>query len=259
MTSVDLHAVVEGPTDAPVVVLAPSLGTTLHMWEPQAARLRDRYRVVRYDTRGHGKSPSAAGPYTIADLGGDLVRLLDTLGVASAHFCGLSLGGMTGMWAAAHAAGRLRSLVLCCTSAYFGAPESWAERAATVRAGGTMAVADTVVGRCFTPDWAAGHQRAVDRVRQMVIDTPDEGYAACCDAIEVLDLRAELPSIRSRTLVIAGAEDHATPPEHGRRIAELIPGAGLEVLSPAAHLANIERADAVTGLLLQHLTSEGAR
>ena len=118
MSAVDVHFAVDGPSDAPVVVFSPSLGTTLHMWEPQVARLRDRYRVVRYDHRGHGKSPVPAGPYRIADLGGDLVRLLDTLGVGSAHVCGLSVGGMTGMWVAAHEPDRVQSLVLCCTSAH---------------------------------------------------------------------------------------------------------------------------------------------
>ncbi len=258
MSSVDLHAVVEGPTAAPVVILGPSLGTTLHMWEPQAAGLRDRFRVVRFDHRGHGRSPVPAGPYSIADLGGDVLRLLDTLGIGAAHVGGLSLGGMTGMWLAAHAPERVRSLVVCCTSARLD-PQAWAERAAAVRGGGTTSVAQTVVGRWFTPDWAARHPQAVDGVRQMILDTPDDGYAACCDAIEQLDLRTELPTIRARTLVIAGAEDLAIPPEHGRRIADLIPGAGLEILSPAAHLASIERADAVTELLLEHLTSEGAR
>lgn len=257
MSAVDVHFAVDGPSDAPVVVLAPSLGTTLHMWEPQVARLRDRYRVLRYDHRGHGKSPVPGGPYRIADLGGDLVRLLDTLGVGSAHVCGLSLGGMTGMWVAAHEPDRVQSLVLCCTSAHLD-PEAWVQRAATVRSGGTISVTDSVVGRWFTPPWAAAHPQTVDRVRQMIVACPDDGYAACCDAIQALDLRDDLPAIRARTLVVAGAEDRATPPEHGRAIAGRIPNARLEILSPAAHLANIERAETVTDLLLDHLAAEGA-
>jgi 3-oxoadipate enol-lactonase len=258
VSAVDVHFAVDGPSDAPVVVLSPSLGTTLHMWEPQVARLRDRYRVVRYDHRGHGKSPVPAGPYRIADLGGDLVRLLDTLGVGSAHVCGLSLGGMTGMWVAAHEPDRVQSLVLCCTSAHLD-PEAWVQRAATVRSCGTISVADTVVDRWFTPQWAAAHPEAVGRVRQMIVASPDDGYAACCDAIRTLDLRDDLPAIRARTLVVAGAEDLATPPEHGRAIAGRIPDARLEILSPAAHLANVEWAETVTDLLLDHFADEGAR
>jgi 3-oxoadipate enol-lactonase len=255
---VDVHFAVDGPSDAPVVVLSPSLGTTLHMWDPQVARLRDRYRVVRYDHRGHGKSPVPNGPYRIGDLGGDLVRLLDTLGVEAAHVCGLSLGGMTGMWVAAHEPGRVQSLVLCCTSPHLD-PAAWVQRAAAVRSGGTISVADTVVDRWFTPPWAAAHPEAVDRVRQMIVASPDDGYAACCDAIRTLDLRDDLPAIRARTLVVAGADDLATPPEHGRAIAGRIPDARLEILSSAAHLANVEQAETVTELLLDHLSDEGAR
>lgn len=255
--AVDVHAVVEGTQDAPVVVLSPSLGSTLAMWEPQAAALRDRFRVVRYDHRGHGGSPVPPGPYELADLGADVLRLLDRLDVRAAHFCGLSLGGMTGMWLAAHAPERVHRLVLCCTSALLGPADVWAERARAVRREGTAAVADGVVTRWFTPGWVQAHPETVSDMRAMVAATPAEGYAACCTAIERMDLTADLSHIRAETLVIAGQEDPSTPPEHGRAIAESIADARFEVLSPAAHLANVEQPEAVNHLLLAHLLGEG--
>ncbi|SCG52803.1 3-oxoadipate enol-lactonase [Micromonospora echinaurantiaca] len=255
-STVDVHAVVEGPEDAPVVVMSPSLGSTHAMWEPQAIALRARFRVVRYDHRGHGRSPVPPGPYELADLGADVLRLLDRLGISSAHFCGLSLGGMTGMWLAAHAPERVRRLVLCCTSARLGPPRFWAERADLVRREGVEAVADGVVTRWFTPGWAQAHPETARDMRAMVAATPAEGYASCCNAIQSMDLTDLLPRIRAKTLVIAGHEDPSTPPEHGRAIAASIPNARLEVLSPAAHLANVEQRQAVTALLLEHLLDE---
>ncbi|MGS2618976.1 3-oxoadipate enol-lactonase [Micromonospora sp. LZ34] len=253
---VDVHAVVEGPDDAPVLVLSPSLGSTHAMWEPQAVALRDRFRVVRYDHRGHGGSPVPPGPYELADLGVDVLRLLDKLEISAAHFCGLSLGGMTGMWLAAHAPERVRRLVLCCTSARLGPPQFWAERADMVRREGTAAVADGVVTRWFTPGWVQAHPETARNMRAMVAATPAEGYASCCNAIQSMDLTDLLPRIRAKTLVIAGHEDPSIPPEHGRAVAASIRGARLEVLSPAAHLANVEQREAVTGLLLEHLLGE---
>ncbi|MEV0726166.1 3-oxoadipate enol-lactonase [Micromonospora purpureochromogenes] len=252
-SAIDVHAVVEGPEDAPVLVLSPSLGSTLATWEPQAAALRDRFRVVRYDHRGHGGSPVPPGPYELADLGADVLRLLDRLEVQAAHFCGLSLGGMTGMWLAAHAPERVRRLVLCCTSARLRPAEAWAERADLVRREGTAAVADGVVTRWFTPRWVQAHPEAVRDMRAMMAATPAEGYASCCSAIHRMDLTDALPTIRAKTLVIAGHEDPATPPEHSHAIAEGIRDSRLEVLSPAAHLANVEQPEAITRLLLKHL------
>lgn len=257
MAAVEVHAQVEGAEDAPVLVLSPSLGSTLDMWEPQALALRDHFRVVRYDPRGHGRSPASPGPYQIEDLAGDVLGLLDRLGVPAVHFCGLSLGGMTGMWLAAHSPERIRRLVLCCTAAKLP-PEPWAERAAAVRGAGTASIASTVVTRWLTPSYAAAHPDLVRRLRAMVEAASDEGYAACCEAIQRMDLLDVLPRVRAPTLVLAGREDPATPPEHAQRIAARIPGARLEVLSPAAHLANLEQADAVTKLLLEHLDADGA-
>jgi 3-oxoadipate enol-lactonase len=259
MSAVDVHAVVEGPPDAPVVVLSPSLGSTNAMWDPQARELSRSYRVVRYDPRGHGRSPVPPGPYDLPDLAEDVVALLDRLDVGSAHYVGLSLGGMTGMALAAAHPERVRSLVLCSTSALLGPATMWAERAAAVRAEGTASIAETVVSRWLTPGYAAEHPDLVARLRAMVADVPDEGYAACCGAIERMDLRADLQRITAPTLVVAGAQDPATPPEHAARIAEGISGARVELLDPAAHLANLEQPDAVTALIQQHVAAtEGA-
>jgi 3-oxoadipate enol-lactonase len=257
MTPVDVHAAIDGPADAPVVVLSPSLGATLGMWDPQVDALAQRFRVVRYDPRGHGRSPVPAGPYEIADLAEDVVRLLDRHDIARAHYCGLSLGGMTGIALAADHPDRVERLVLCSTTAQFPSPEPWVERAATVRAEGTAAVAGSVVGRWLTADFAATHPEIVTRLRTMIEQTPDEGYAACCGAIERMDLRAALARIAAPTLVVSGEQDQATPPEFLRRIADAIPGSRLKLLSPAAHLANIEQADTVTQLLLEHLAPTG--
>jgi 3-oxoadipate enol-lactonase len=257
VTAVDVHTVIEGPPDAPALVLSPSLGSSLDMWEPQAVALRDRFRVVRYDHRGHGRSPVLPGPYEIADLAEDVVRLLDRLDVAAAHFCGISLGAMAGMALAAAHPDRVRRLVLCCTAARMPAPEVYGQRAATVRAHGTAAIAPDVVSRWVTAEFAAAHPALIERLQAMVAATPDEGYAACCEAIERMDLRDLLPRISAPTLLIAGAEDPATPPEHAELIAAKVPDARVEVLSPAAHLASIEQPDAVSRLIVDHLTVNG--
>ncbi len=176
--------------------------------------------------------------------------------MARAHVCGLSIGGMVGMWVAAHAPDRVDRLVLCCTSASMGPPEVWAERAAIVRSQGTAAVADAVVARWFTPAYAAQNRRLVAEMRAMLAANPAEGYAACCGAVERMDLRPDLGAIRASTLVIAGADDPATPPSHAERIAEGIAGSRLVVIEDAAHLVNVEQADAVDRLVIDHLSGE---
>ncbi|GAA2601351.1 3-oxoadipate enol-lactonase [Winogradskya consettensis] len=245
------HHELAGPVDGPPLLLINSLGADLSMWDPQLPVLARRFRVVRYDARGHGRSGVPEGRYSLEDLGRDALDLLDHLGIARTHVCGLSLGGMTAMWLAAFAPARVDRLVLCCTSALLGPPEAWADRAATVLASGTGAVADAVVARWVTVGFAQEHPREVVRLRGMIAATPPVGYAGACAAIEDMDLRADLPRITAPTLVISGAEDPATPPSHGSAIAAAIPGARLEVLSPAAHLATYEQADEVNRLLLE--------
>jgi 3-oxoadipate enol-lactonase len=252
--SLELNHRINGPYDAPVVVLSNSIGASMEMWAPQIPALSVRFRVVRYDTRGHGDSPVPPAPYDIADLGRDVLDLLDRNEIERAHFCGLSLGGMTGMWLAANAPERIERLTLLCTTGYFGTPEMWIERARIVREQGTEAVADLGVERWFTDGFREREPAVAARFRAMIASQPDEGYAELCGALERLDLREELPRISTPTLVIAGAQDPSTPPDpHARLLAERIPGAQLEVLDPGAHLINVERAQDVTDLILNHL------
>jgi 3-oxoadipate enol-lactonase len=234
-------------------MLSNSLGTDLRMWDDQLPRLADRFRVLRYDQRGHGRSPARPGPYTIAELAGDALDLLDRLGLERVSFCGASLGGMTGMWLALTAPERLDRLALCCTSAHLPPRSSWTERAATVRARGMEAVVEAALERWFTPALAARRPEAVERTRRALLDTPAEGYAGCCEAIAMHDLRTEVGSIRVPTLVLAAPDDPATPPEHGRRIADAIDGARFVVLEQGRHLAAVEQPDEFADEVLKHL------
>ncbi len=252
----ELNYELEGAEGAPVVVLTGSLGTDITMWRPQSDRLRAHFRTLRYEIRGHGRSEVPAGPYSIDDLGSDLLALLDRLEIERVSLCGLSIGGMISMWTAAHAPERIERVVLCCTSARLGPPESWHERAATVRAEGVGAVADAVLERWFTPGFRDAHPDVLEAMRQILAATPPEGYAGCCEAIAAMDLTGDLPSISAPTLVLAGEHDPSTPPEHGRRIAELIPGARFELVSNAAHLASVERPDLTTMTILRFLGDE---
>ena len=253
---VELHHEFRGKRGSPALVFTGSLGTDLTMWTPQAELLKPRFCTLRYDIRGHGRSAVPSGPYSIDALGSDLLSLLDRLGIERASLCGLSIGGMISMWVAAHAPERVERLVLCCTSARLGPPSAWLERAAIVRADGVGAIADAVLGRWFTPAFAGAHPDVIERMRGILAATPREGYAGCCEAIAEMDLIPDLPSIAAPTLVIAGEQDPATPPEHGRRIADLIPGARFEVVSPAAHLATIERPDLTTAMILRFMSDE---
>jgi 3-oxoadipate enol-lactonase len=254
MTAVALHHELSGPERAPALLLGGSLGTTLGMWEPQVPALSRQLRVAPFDHRGHGRSPVPPGPYEIADLGRDVLALLDRLGLERASYCGLSIGGMVGMWLAANAPERVERLVLICTAAHLPPASAWIERAEAVRAAGTVAVvADAVVDRWLTPAFRAAHPDVRDRLRAMLAASPPDGYAACCEAIARMDLRDELPRIAAPTLVIAGADDAAAPPEHAHAIAAAIPDAHVEVLAPAAHLASVERAGEVNRLISEHL------
>ncbi len=254
--SVELHHRLDGPSGAPVLVLSNSLGTALGMWDDQLPALADQFRVLRYDQRGHGRTPAPPGPYTVAELGRDALALLDRLGLERVSFCGASLGGMTAMWLAINAPDRIDRLVLCCTAAHLPPREMWTERAATVRAQGMEAVVDAALERWFTPALAECRPEALERIRRALLDMPAEGYAGCCEAIAAHDLRQELGSIRAPTLVLAAADDPATPPEHGRLIANSIDGARFVALERARHLAVVERPKESTRELLGHLTAE---
>jgi 3-oxoadipate enol-lactonase len=255
MSVCEVHHVVEGPADSPVVVLLNSLGADLAMWEPQAAALRDRFRVVRFDARGHGASPVPPGPYSLADLGADLLALLDRLEVDRAALLGVSLGGATAAWVAAHAPERVERLGDFFSSARFDPTGAYLERAALVRAEGTGAVAAAVVERWLTPVLRERNPALAARMRAMIAATVAEGYAASAEAVSRADLRGDLARITAPTLVVSGSEDPATPPEHGRALAAGIPGARFVELAGAAHLGNVERPDEVTGLILDHLSA----
>ena len=258
MIPVDLNCSASGPDDAPVLLLGGSLGTTLDMWEPQVPDLSQGRRVIRFDHRGHGGSPVPTGPYTMDDLGQDVLTMIDRLGLERVSYCGLSIGGMVGQWLAINAPDRIDRLILICTSAYLPPAESWRDRAATVRQAGTPeVVADAVLGRWFTPPFASANPDLVARYRAMISAISAEGYAGCCEAIATMDLSAGLPGITAPTLVIAGRQDPSIPPEHGEAIAAAVPGARCVVLDPAAPLASVERAAAVTALIAEHLSAGG--
>lgn len=244
----------DGPEGAPVLVLSNSLGTDLRMWAPQVASLAGRFRILRYDTRGHGQTGVTPGPYTIEALGRDAVALLDALGIARAHFCGLSMGGMIGMWLGTHAAGRVDRLVLCNTAAQIGTPQMWAARLAMVRDEGMAAVAAVVAQRWFTPALLAAPTPQVREVCAMLAATSPDGYAACCAAVRDMDQRDSVGAIGAPTLVIAGTHDPVTPPAAGRLLAERIPGARYVELD-AAHLSNIEAAERFTAAVAEFLAA----
>jgi 3-oxoadipate enol-lactonase len=252
MRSVEVHHELSGPSDLPVLVLAGPLGSTLQIWQPQVEALAERFRVLRYDHRGHGGSPVPSGPYVIEELALDVLALLDRLSIERVAFCGLSLGGMVGIWLSAHAPERLSSLVLCSTSAHYDDCGPYLERAASVRWVGTSAIAPTVVAGWFTPEWAAAHPEVVQQATQMIAGTSDEGYASCCGAIATWDGRRLLGRITTPTLVIAGSQDPGTPvTPHAKTLASAIYRAKLEVLD-AAHLAPIEQADRANRLIAKH-------
>ncbi|WP_044564592.1 3-oxoadipate enol-lactonase [Azospirillum sp. B4] len=243
---------VDGPADAPPLVLSNSLGTAVAMWEPQMAALTEQYRVIRYDSRGHGASDAPAGPYTMARLGQDVLGLLDELDLYRVRFCGLSKGGMVGQWLGINAGQRLERLVLANTAAYMGPPESWQGRMDLVTAQGMGAVTEAVIERWFTPGFVAAEPEATDRVRQLLLATKPQGYVGCCAAIRDMDQRPQLGGVSVPTLVIGGTQDPATPPAKAEELHAGIKGSRLVMLE-AAHLSNIEQAAAFTAALLDFL------
>jgi 3-oxoadipate enol-lactonase len=241
-----LHHRLDGPEDAPVLVLGPSVGTTMDLWEPQLAALAISWRVLRYDLPGHGGSEVLHG--TMGDIATSVAALLDALGLERVAYGGVSLGGAVGTTLALEYPERIGSLILCCTSARFGDPAGWHDRAAKVRAGGLEPLADMFVGRWFT----SGYTETAF-AREMLAKVDTEGYAACCEALAAFDVRDRLGEVRAPTLVVAGAEDIATPLDHAETLAQGIHGAELVVVPGAAHLANLERPEPVTHAMLRHL------
>lgn len=252
LNDVELHYALDGEAGLPVLILSNSLGTSLDMWLPQLEQWRARYRVLRYDTRGHGQSGVTPGPYSIAQLGGDVVALMDHLDIRRAHFCGVSMGGITGMWLGIHHADRLHKLVLSNTAAWIGPPDNWTTRAAAVTERGVAHLAPAVVARWLTPDFASAHPERVVLLEAMLDATPATGYAAGCLAVRDNDLRGEVQQITVPTLVIAGCHDLPTPPADGQFLQRSIAGAAYLELA-GAHLTNQELPDAYAAAVLDFL------
>lgn len=244
---------VEGPDTAPAVLLSPSLGTTWEMWDPLASVLASDYRVVRFDTRGHGRSPVPAGPYSVAELASDVLALADTLGIDRFGFVGLSLGGAIGQELAVSHPSRVAAAVLACTVPSFGDPATWTDRAAQVRGSGMAQLAEPTRGRWFTDGFRAAHPDVVERYVAMLTGTDPEGYASCCDALSLFDRWDALAGITVPVRVVAGAEDQVATVDACTRMASAIPGADLLVIEDASHIANAAQPDAFAAAVLEHL------
>ncbi|MFZ0618244.1 MAG: 3-oxoadipate enol-lactonase [Candidatus Acidiferrales bacterium] len=247
----------DGPAAAPVLLLSNSLGTNFSLWDPQIRAFSSSFRVLRYNTRGHVQSSLTPGPYSMDQLGRDVLSLLEALAIDRAHFCGLSVGGMIGMSAALQAPGRFRTLIVSNTAGKIGNLDVWAARIAKVREAGMASVASAVVERWFTPEFVERDPRTVDSTRQMLLAIPPEGYAACCAALRDADLRDAIAGIALRTLVIAGARDPVIPLPDARLIADRIPAARFLELN-AAHLSNIEDAAGFNSAVLEFLSASEA-
>lgn len=250
-----LHVEIEGPAGAPPVVLLPSLGSDHTMWRPQVEALADDHRLVCVDPRGHGGSPAPPGPYTVADLGRDVLAVADSLELDRFHLCGISLGGVTAVWLAIHHGARLRSLVAANTAARVGTAEGWQARVDAVHAHGLGGIRDEVLDRFFAPGFADRDPAAFTEAQRAFVGADADGYVACCMALADADLRDEVGRIETPTLVVAGEHDVATPPDDARWLHQHVPGSRLEVLEGAAHLSNLERPAAFTELLRSHVAA----
>lgn len=250
-----LRVCVQGLEGAPALVLSNSLGTTLEMWDAQAERFANDFRVVRYDTRGHGGSVVTPGPYTFDLLGNDVIAVLDALQIERAHFCGISMGGFTGLWLGVHAPQRLLSLTVCNSAAKIGTAEGWQARAALVREKGKDAMAELAASspaRWFTDAFCAAQPGVVQRAQGWIAGIAPEGYAACCEALAQADLRAQLGRIGVPTMIVAGSADPVTTVADGQFMQAGIPGARLAEV-PASHLSNLEAPQAFEEALAQFL------
>ena len=238
--SVEIHYDVQGAAEAPALLLLHSLGVDLRMWDPQMRDFLPHFRVIRYDVRGHGRSGVGAAECSIEILAQDAMAVLDAAQIEKAHWCGLSLGGMTAMWAASHRPERVARLALCNTSARLPPASLWHSRMELVRREGMRAVAPAVIERWFTASFRSSQPEKVARIERMLEATSPEGYAAACGAIAEMNQLSDIRSITAPTLVICGAEDPATPLAHSVALCEAIADSRLVVL-PAAHLSNVER------------------
>jgi 3-oxoadipate enol-lactonase len=240
---IKIHYEVDGLEDGPALIFSNSLGANLHMWDGQMAEATGRgFRAIRYDQRGHGESSAPKGPYTLERLGRDLIELTDELEIERPFLCGLSMGGMTGMWVAINEPRRFSRIALCNTASWMPTPDIWDTRIADVTKGGMAAVVDATEARWFTEGFRNESRKEVERIRKMVLETDPAGYSGCCAAIRDMDLRDQLGLIEVPVHVFIGAHDPATTPERGQILVERIPGAQKTVLD-AAHLSNVEQPD----------------
>lgn len=244
---------VDGPEDAPPVVMLHSLGADASMWAPQVTPLASTHRVVRLDLRGHGDADAPPGPYTLDDLGGDVVDAADRLGLGTFHLCGLSLGGLVALWVGVHHGDRLRTLTVANSAARVGTADGWRARIDAVRTHGLAGIRDDVLARFFAPGFAERDPVAFAASQRAFVAGDAEGYAACCAALATADLRDRVAGIQTPTLVVGGQHDVATPPDDARALHDAIPGSHLLLLDDAAHLSNLERPDAFTRALREHL------
>ncbi len=253
INGIDLYYEVSGQADGPPILFSNSLASTLHMWDPQMPAFEAHYKVIRYDSRGHGKSSAPDGAYSIETLVDDAVGLLDHLGIARTDFCGLSKGGMVGQRLATLHPERVDRVVLCDTACYMGPPEMWEGRIETAGARGMAGVVDATIQRWFTPGFQEREPGEVDKVRQMILGTPVAGFIGCCRAIQGMDQRETIQAIAAPTLVVVGADDPGTTPDAAREIHKRIDGSTLEILADAAHLSNIEQPEAFDAVVLGFL------
>jgi 3-oxoadipate enol-lactonase len=232
--------------------MGSSLGTDKRLWESIGTALSDSRRVIRYDHRGHGTSPTPSGDYTLAHIAEDALELMDSLGIQRADYCGVSMGGMVGMWLAVHHPARIRRLVLCSTSAHMAPQQPWIDRAVLVRAEGMAAVVEPTLERWLTDDFRLSASAGVELTRAQLIGTAPQGYAGCAMAVGEMDLRDDLRSITASTLVIVADDDPSTPPTHGEAIASAIPGAEVIRVS-GRHLALVEHPERFISVISEFL------
>ena len=256
---IDINYEIEG--EGPVVTFSHSLACSLAMWDDQARALRGRYRVLRYDTRGHGKTSAPKGAYTLDQLADDLRALLDGLGIAETHFVGLSMGGMIGQVFALQHPGRLKSLALCDTTSRYpaGAASVWEDRIRTVEAQGMAPMVEPTLARWFTAPFRARRKDVIDRVGALIRDTPPQGYVGCCHALPKIDVTDRLGAVTCPAIVIVGEEDPGTPVDMARAIHAALPGAELAILRQASHLSNMEQPEEFTRVLGRFLDKAAAR
>lgn len=247
-----MHYELDGPAGAPALVLSNSLGTNLSLWDQQLPVFVKTFRVIRYDSRGHGQTSATPGEYTVEMLGRDVLQLLDALNLERVNFCGLSIGGMTGMWLAVNAPQRLERLVLSNTAPKIGKIDAWNQRIKLVRESGTRAVAQAVVEKWFTPEFHAKHPNQIAKTRHMIETTNTDGYVGSCAAVRDFDFWEQVTAIRAQTLVIAGTHDQSVPPSDAQKLAKQIPGAHYIELA-AAHISNIEAATRFTNEVSEFL------